>query len=622
MKRIAPIFAVLTAIALLASSAACAEKTKITKLDDLPRYTYHINMKAADFVESDTAVMALATQLKRDLQKDLDQFEIADKTTLQGYYSNLGTIAMLEGQMDVYLDYLARRKALEDKEATRLTMGAVTQAYVLAKKSGDADFRTAYKRELKKLLDAAPYDKVQDNFKQAKGSFEMMSKSMTLGGIEAGVQPVLDKSNGEMSKDIATGLVGASYSLKVILPLKDDVVAVYDEVIKAHQVTKADIWAARDVTLTDKDKANPVLLAIWDSGVNGEVYKNQMWTNAKEIAGNNKDDDNNGFVNDVHGIAYSLHGDKESSPLFDVGDVSKERPTLQRRVKGLEDIQANIESPEAQEVKALMASLPRDSVKPVFEGIGKYANYAHGTHVAGIALRGNPYARVLASRITFDYHVMPELPTMELARKDSASMRQAIDYFKANGVRAVNMSWGGNLGSVEGALEANNAGGTPEERKALARKLFEVSRTGLVEAITNAPEILFIVSAGNSNSDVNFEEFYPSSINLPNVLTVGAVDQAGEETGFTSFGKVDVYANGFEVVSHVPGGDELKMSGTSQSSPNVTNLAGKLLAKYPKLTVAQLRAAIVNGCDMRQAGERKIPLLNPQKSMELAAAAK
>jgi len=181
----------------------------------------------------------------------------------------------------------------------------------------------------------------------------------------------------------------------------------------------------------------------------------------------------------------------------------------------------------------------------------------------------------------------------------------------------VNMSWGGSLSDVEAALEANNAGGTPEERKALAREIFEIGKSGLREAMRNAPEVLFVTSAGNSDNDVEFDEVIPSSFELPNLMVVGAVDQAGDETSFTSFGKVDVYANGFNVESYVPGGKKLKMSGTSQASPNVVNLAAKILAVRPELTPTQVRELIVKGSDEKEAGERAIRLINPKQTMDL-----
>ena len=75
---------------------------------------------------------------------------------------------------------------------------------------------------------------------------------------------------------------------------------------------------------------------------------------------------------------------------------------------------------------------------------------------------------------------------------------------------------------------------------------------------------------GFLSEDAEFAEDMPASFELPNVLTAAAVDRAGDETGFTSFGpSVDVHANGFEVVSYIPGGETMPLSGTSMSAPNV-----------------------------------------------------
>jgi subtilisin family serine protease len=101
---------------------------------------------------------------------------------------------------------------------------------------------------------------------------------------------------------------------------------------------------------------------------------------------------------------------------------------------------------------------------------------------------------------------------------------------------------------------------------------------------------------------------------------VGAVDQAGDETSFTSFGKnVIAYADGFEVESYVPGGNRLKLSGTSMASPEVTNLAAKLFAIDPSLKPADVIDLIKGGLDP-SASNPKILLLNPKKSIDLLKA--
>lgn len=47
-----------------------------------------------------------------------------------------------------------------------------------------------------------------------------------------------------------------------------------------------------------------IIVAVADTGVdhNHEDLKDVMWTNEKEIAGNGIDDDNNGYIDDIHGI--------------------------------------------------------------------------------------------------------------------------------------------------------------------------------------------------------------------------------------------------------------------------------------------------------------------------------
>ncbi len=56
------------------------------------------------------------------------------------------------------------------------------------------------------------------------------------------------------------------------------------------------------------------------------------------------------------------------------------------------------------------------------------------------------------------------------------------------------------------------------------------------------------------------------------------------------------------------------------AAPQVTNLAAKLWAMQPGLTVAEVRRAIVEGADEKGLGEAKvIRLLNPRRSFEIVA---
>jgi subtilisin family serine protease len=150
------------------------------------------------------------------------------------------------------------------------------------------------------------------------------------------------------------------------------------------------------------------------------------------------------------------------------------------------------------------------------------------------------------------------------------------------------MSWSDNQNEIEQWLTNTSAETNPNARKLLAGEIYAVWRESIAAAIQSAPNTLWVCAAGNSNSNASFLGDVPASLHLPNLVTVGAVDQAGDETTFTSYGDTVVLdANGYRVQSFVPGGTRLRESGTSMATPDVVNLASKLIALHPKFTPEQ-----------------------------------
>lgn len=601
---------------LVGAPLARAEKIKLEKADDLPRYTYEVRSEAVELVRDPDALLELARALEVDLRRDLETYEISDKTTLKGYYQALGTIAMMEGRYDEYRELLQQVIALEDKEAQRLMAGLVPLAWIDAIRQTEKDFDVAFAAALRSRVSNLPYETVEANVKQQKGMMEIVTPALIEGMVEAQLQPVLEQSDGKLTKDMALGLVSQGFAVHSVLPHKAVIVEVLAEYLDAHAVQKQNVWAAREADLTGRVDLHEVVIGVWDSGVDEAIFAElgQVWVNADEVPGNGIDDDGNGYVDDVHGIYWDLKAKLTVDALYPVHEV-EDRKLLQQRMKGFRDVQMSIDSPEASELKKTMGAMSQEDVQPFLEGISAYGNHSHGTHVAGIAAHTNPAARLLNARITFDHRMIPDKPTLEEARANAEAARRTVAYFVENGVRVVNMSWGGSIADYEAGLAQHNDPADPQERKQLAREMFEISKVALTEAMTAAPGVLFVVAAGNSNNDNVFEEFIPSSIDLPNVLTVGAVDEAGEETSFTTFGKVDVYANGFNVMSYVPGGDQLPLSGTSMASPNVANLAAKLFAVNPDLDPVTVRRIIVETSEERPAGERSVRLVHPQRAV-------
>jgi subtilisin family serine protease len=594
--------AALTIVHLAAGQAATVEKKKVEKADDLPRHSYKVSEAPSVLLLDDAPFAALSAALGKDMDDDIAAYDIQDLTTLQAFTGTKIALAMLSRDYAGTLDLVAQLRSLQEKPSEKLTAGITAEAWARAHIAHPSTegFEEAFRSELAARMKALPWDLVQDDIKSLKGGFEIRSQSLFVGLAQQQFDPGAQKT-GDISASVARQLIGFRNQIVSYLPEKQMIVKVLTDIVASHTVEKPDRWTPRLVILGSGEKASPVRIAIWDSGVDTELFKDRVVT---DTAGR-------------HGIAYTLHAEPSPDLLYPLGEQKVHVDELISRAKGFVDVQASVDSPEATELKAFMGTLKPDQVKATLENLEMVVNYVHGSHVTGIAMDGNPYAQLVVGRITFDYHLIPEVPTIEQARKNAAEYAAVVDYFKQNGVRVVNMSWGGALKDDEDALEANGAGGTADERKKLARQIFDIDTDGLRAALKSAPGILFVVAAGNSNNNVKFDEVAPSSFQLPNMITVGAVDQAGEETSFSSFGPmVNVHANGFEVESYIPGGKRLKFSGTSMASPQVTNLGAKLFALDPKLTPEEAKQLILDGCDRNG----RVNLVSEVKSIALLRA--
>ena len=595
------------------------EKTVAKTADDLPRHTYHIEGKPSEFLVSDKPFADFVAKVKTDVEADLARYTIEDPTTLQTYYQLLQRVALLQGRDSDALTFLDKSRELETKESKKLTTGLVTRALIEARRGADkARFEEAFTSALTTQVKTLPWDKVSDTLKQVKGEAEILSKDLLLGQIKGALDPVAEQSKGELSNEIAWGLIRARVVIDQLLPVNPIVAKVLSDAAKSHETAKADLWSGRLVTLTPADKGSVVVVSIWDSGVDVALFKDRLCLNPGELP-NGQDDDGNGYVDDIHGIAFDLRSDRTPELLHPLTELRSDKELVTSHLKGVLDLQANIDSPEAAALKAYIKTLKPEQVTPFFEDLNLFGLYSHGTHVAGIASEGNPFARLLPVRLTFDFHAIPTLtPSVEQQEKDAKAVKDAVTYMKNARARVCNMSWGGSRKDIETALEQKGVGKTTEERAVLSRRLFNIQRDALEEAMRSAPETLFVAAAGNSDNDNTFDELIPSGLNLPNMITVGAVDQSGKPTDFTTFGKnVSLYANGFEVESVIPGGRKMKFSGTSMAAPNTTNLAAKLIAINPQLTTAQVIELIRKGAEPMEGYDGRF-VINPRKTIEMA----
>ncbi|NKQ37900.1 MAG: S8 family serine peptidase, partial [Methanosarcinales archaeon] len=211
--------------------------------------------------------------------------------------------------------------------------------------------------------------------------------------------------------------------------------------------------------------------------------------------------------------------------------------------------------------------------------------HGHGTHVAGtVGAQGNNAVGITG--VMWDAQIMALqafhiCPTSGRPLTRTNDLVNSISYATANGAHIINASWGGGGGSdVPG----------------------DILRDAIEAAGHNG--VLFVAAAGNGGLDGigdnnDTTPIFPASYSLDNIISVAATDQHDNLAVFSNFGatSVDVAAPGVNILSTVLANNYGFKRGTSMAAPHVAGLAGLLLSHSPNLTVAQLKALILDGVD-------------------------
>jgi thermitase len=209
----------------------------------------------------------------------------------------------------------------------------------------------------------------------------------------------------------------------------------------------------------------------------------------------------------------------------------------------------------------------------------------HGTHCAGIiGAEGNNGEGVTG--INWKVKIMP---LKFLGRGGFGSTNDAIEAInyaidrKKKGVnlRVISASWG-----------------STSRSKALEDTIRAAGEAG----------ILFVAAAGNDGSNNDKRAHYPSNYDLPNVISVAALDRTDHLASFSNFGvkTVHVAAPGKEILSTWLGDNYREASGTSMATPYVSGVAALIVANEPGISMEKLRARLLGTVDKIDALEGKV----------------
>lgn len=204
----------------------------------------------------------------------------------------------------------------------------------------------------------------------------------------------------------------------------------------------------------------------------------------------------------------------------------------------------------------------------------------HGTHVSGIVLGSSidilNLPKDSAKECVGDYQAKIKIMPLKFLDGNGSGATsnaiQAIYYAVNNGARILNNSWGG--GSYSRALH-----------EAVA---YSYSR-----------KALFVAAAGNAGSDNDSTPMFPSSYDVPNVISVAATSSSDYKASFSNYGAFSVHLGspGVAIYSTIPGSYYGTMSGTSMAAPFVAGLAAMISREQPSMYGYQIKDIINSESD-------------------------
>jgi cell wall-associated protease len=401
-------------------------------------------------------------------------------------------------------------------------------------------------------------------------------------------------------------------------------------------------WISLSLLMAVVGNANAAKIAVIDSGLDykHEMITSNLWTNANEIE-DRRDNDGNGYQDDVHGWNFA----EQNGNIIDYKYLGTFSPDCKKYF----DIQGKYFLGQATESE--IAWLKEKVKEPAFiSEMGKFGNFVHGTHVAGISIRDSKNEAMGIKLIPTE--VKPffdglaftaksnNVDRWELLQKafDALATQQMTllsdiarfaDYHKAD---IANGSFGTGFKQAKMITDlAYRVIFFKKPEQADSDKAAKMFIQALVNAgqkfVASAPNTLFVFAAGNDGMSNDEYGTSPANIKADNVITVGATYKNEFFAPFSNFGTkmVDIAAPGMLIDSAIPGNDYLKVSGTSQAAPLVANVAAKIKEANSKLTPSEIKKILLGTVDAKGFLKEKVStsgIVNSERAVVAAEMSK
>ena len=367
-------------------------------------------------------------------------------------------------------------------------------------------------------------------------------------------------------------------------------------------------------------------IAIIDSGTDVEHIDlvSKIWKNVNEIENNGRDDDRNGYQDDIYGWNFAESNNLVIDRKY-VGTFSAD-PYL------FFEIQGKMFLGTATEAELKWVGDKRQD--PLFlKEMQIFGNFVHGTHVAGIAAKDNVDASILSVKL-IPTEVSPFFNGLKqslksnkkalsfngddlrmkilkagltaLANQQMMLLEEIAAYVGNHGADIANGSFG--TGFNQSKMITDNAfklayqrEPTEEESDKLARYFMNSLITAGKQMVNAAPKTLFVFAAGNDGSNNDKFPTSPTNIEADNVISVAATYENQYLAPFSNYGvnTVDIAAPGMLIHSQIPGNEYLDVSGTSQAAPRVANIAAVIKDINPSLKPIEIKKILMGTVDLK-----------------------
>jgi len=405
-------------------------------------------------------------------------------------------------------------------------------------------------------------------------------------------------------------------------------------------------------------KSKQVIVGVIDAGVDykHEDLKNVIWKNKKDIAGNGKDEDKDGYIDDTYG--WNFLGSAKGSVAYDnleltrlvkLDPSSPLKDTLDKKIAEASDIvngTMGFKQALSNVVSKIGTAAPDSAAFAGFQPASEVEGRVRQV-VLNIMREGKTFADIQKEIESSISHYQGELArslNVDYNSRDTVGDRpdDINEKFYGNPVvDAFDCEHGTHVAGIIAAQRGNSLGidgiadnvlilpvravpSGDERDKDIANAIYYAVDHGAKvinmsfgkgyspdkDAVDKAvkyavsKDVLLVHAAGNEGKDLDNEKNFPTV----NYLDGGSAEQAWIEVGASSFRNdstlaavfsnygaktVDVFAPGVTIYSTTPGSKYENHDGTSMAAPVVAGLAALIREYYPKLTAAQVKEIIV-----------------------------